>query len=68
MSAPIVERLRDDQGYRTPSITNEAADAIEDLLYLVIQYRDDLRHPPAKDSIERRLDAINKALVKAGAI
>lgn len=36
-----------------------------ELLALVIQYRDDLRHPPSGESIERRMDAITAAIAKA---
>lgn len=39
--------------------------AAPELLALVIQYRDDLHFPPAADSIERRLTAINAAIAKA---
>lgn len=39
--------------------------AAPDLLALVIQYRDDLLRPPAADSIERRLKAIQAALQDA---
>ena len=35
-----------------------------DLLELVIQYRNDLLHPPAPDSVERRLQAIGRVLAK----
>lgn len=37
------------------------------LLELVAQYRSDLLHYPAPDSIERRVKAIDAVLVKAGA-
>lgn len=35
-----------------------------ELLDLVIQYRNDLRHPPSADSKERRLAAIEAVLAK----
>lgn len=35
------------------------------LLQLAYQYRDDLHHPPAPDSRERRLSAIDAAIAKA---
>ena len=38
--------------------------AAPDLLSLVFQYRDDLRHPPSADSKSRRLAAIEAALSK----
>ena len=38
--------------------------AAPDLLALVHQYRNDLRHPPAADSITRRLAAIDAVLAK----
>ena len=41
--------------------------AAPDLLSLVLQYRDDLHHPPAPDSRERRLQAIEAAIAKATA-
>ena len=41
-----------------------AAAGHADLLALVIQYRDDLRHPPTADSITRRLAAIDAAIAK----
>jgi hypothetical protein len=36
-----------------------------DLLELAFQYRDDLRYPPAPDSRERRLKAIDDLIAKA---
>ncbi len=36
--------------------------AAPEMAELLWQYRDDLRHPPAPDSIERRLEAINALL------
>lgn len=39
--------------------------ASPDLLQLAYQYRDDLHHPPAHDSRERRLKAIEVAIAKA---
>jgi hypothetical protein len=39
--------------------------AAPDLLALVIQYRDDLRHPPTPDSVTRRLQAIDAAIARA---
>lgn len=39
--------------------------AAPDLLDLVIQYRNDLRHPPSRDSIERRLVVICAAIARA---
>lgn len=75
MSDPIIEKLRafyrGDMGEPADPINPdgpEAAEIIADLLALAIQYRDDLRRPPSADSVERRLDGINKALAKAGAI
>ena len=41
--------------------------AAPDLLALAHQYRDDLRYPPAADSITRRLAAIDAVLAKIGA-
>ena len=35
---------------------------IEALEALAIQYRDDLRHPPSGDSLDRRLEAVNTLL------
>lgn len=39
--------------------------AIDECKYLLWQYRDDLRHPPAADSKVRRIDAINAVLGEA---
>jgi hypothetical protein len=39
--------------------------AATDLLALVIQYRDDLRRPPAPNSVTRRLEAIDAAIARA---
>lgn len=36
-----------------------------ELLSLAFQYRDDLHHPPAADSVQRRLQAIEAVLSKA---
>ena len=44
---------------------NRVMVAAPELLALVLQYRDDLFHPPAADSIERRLKAIQAALQNA---
>lgn len=38
-----------------------------ELQRLAWQYREDLRHPPAPDSVERRLDLIQKTLAKCEA-
>lgn len=43
----------------------EAASVTDELLALVIQYRDDLRRPPTGDSLERRLSMVNAVLAKA---
>ena len=44
-------------------LVQDAKDArIAELEQLVIQYRDDLKYPPADDSRERRLEAVNHAL------
>ena len=55
-------------GYDTK--TNEAnarlIAAAPDLFAAVTQYRDDLRRPPAPDSVERRLAMIDAVLAKAG--
>lgn len=40
--------------------------AAPELLALAYQYRDDLRYPPAPDSKERRLAAIDAVLTKIG--
>lgn len=39
--------------------------AAPELLALVLQYRDDMHHPPAPDSRERRLKAIEAVIAKA---
>ena len=39
--------------------------ATPDLLDLVIQYRNDLRYPVSPDSLDRRIAAIDAAIVKA---
>jgi hypothetical protein len=41
--------------------------AAPDLLALAYQYRNDLKYPPAPDSRERRLQAIDAAIAKATA-
>jgi len=41
---------------------DKAADLIEDLTMVLIMYRDDLRHPPTKDSIARRIEMIEETL------
>lgn len=40
--------------------------AAPELFELAIQYRDDLRHPPAPDSIKRRQERIGQVLAKIG--
>jgi len=44
------------------STLHAVIERIEALEALAIQYRDDLRHPPSGDSIDRRLKAVNKLL------
>lgn len=44
--------------------TAEAMRASDELVALVIQYRDDLKYPPSRDSVERRVEAINDVLAK----
>ena len=39
--------------------------AVNDLLDLAIQYRNDLRHPVSPDSLDRRIAAIDAAIAKA---
>jgi len=39
--------------------------AAPDLLALAYQYRNDLKYPPAPDSVDRRLSAIAAAIAKA---
>ena len=45
-------------------IMDEAADRIDLLEKLVLQYRNDLNHPVDAESLESRLDAINKAMAE----
>ena len=47
-------------------IMDEAADRIDLLEKLVLQYRNDLNHPVDAESLETRLDAINKAMAEKG--
>ena len=61
----IRERLRRtaaQEDMLTCEVMQEAADRIEALEALAIQYRDDLRHPPSGDSIDRRVEAVNTIL------
>lgn len=39
---------------------------IADLTSLAYQYSDDLRHPPERDSVKRRLERIDRVLNKKG--
>ena len=39
--------------------------AAPDLLMLALQYRDDLRRPPAVDSVARRIAALDAVIFKA---
>lgn len=45
----------------------EACNAYPDLLAALYQYRDDLRYPPAPDSVTRRLAMIDALIAKAAA-
>ena len=45
-------------------IMDEAADRIDLLEKLVLQYRNDLSHPVNAEKLESRLDAINKAMAE----
>lgn len=45
-------------------IMDEAADRIDLLEKLVLQYRNDLNHPVNAEKLESRLDAINKAMAE----
>lgn len=40
--------------------------AVSEAMNLICQYRDDMRHPPAPDSRERRVEAIEAVLAKGG--
>lgn len=40
--------------------------AVSEAMNLIYQYRDDMRHPPAPDSRERRVEAIEAMLAKGG--
>jgi phenylalanyl-tRNA synthetase beta subunit len=42
------------------NVLEMALQEIAELTELVVQYRDDLKHPPAPDSIKRRLEQIKK--------
>ena len=44
------------------SVLHVVIERIEELEALAIQYRDDLRHPPSGDSIDRRVEAVNTIL------
>ncbi|TAX57145.1 hypothetical protein ELI01_18890 [Rhizobium leguminosarum] len=46
-------------------MSNDRNAAAPELLQLAYQYRDDLHHPPARDSVERRLKAIEAVISKA---
>lgn len=46
---------------------SNARTLVKELLAAVIQYRDDLRHPPDIDSRVRRLSMVNALITKAGA-
>ena len=45
-------------------VLEEAADRIDILEKLVLQYRNDLNHPVDAEKLESRLDAINKAMAE----
>jgi hypothetical protein len=58
----FVDMLRDCPELEAVMHLDKAADLIEDLTLALIQYRDDLSYPPAKDSIPRRIKMIEKTL------
>ncbi len=57
---PLSQRERD-EWEANARLINEAPE----LIALAFQYRDDLRHPPTGDSIQRRLEAIEAVIQKA---
>ena len=59
----LLRRTAVQEDMLTCEVMQEAADRIEALEALAIQYRDDLRHPPSGNSIDRRLEAVNKLLL-----
>ena len=68
----LVQKLQGDEtkGYQCANcqyeitIAEDAAECIQDLLSLAVQYRDDLKRPPTGDSLERRVERINDVLSK----
>lgn len=68
----LVQKLQGDEtkGYQCANckyeiaIAGGAAECIQDLLSLALQYRDDLKFPPSGDSLERRVERINDVLAK----
>lgn len=53
--------MPDEQTTRSESV-RQAARLRDDLVSAVYQYRDDMRHPPAPDSVERRLAWIEEII------
>jgi hypothetical protein len=58
----FVDMLRDCPELEAVMHLDKAADLIEDLTLVLLQYRDDLLHPPTKDSIARRIKMIENTL------
>jgi len=63
----FIGRDREGYEYNMPiSDVIKTLNHIELLEFFVYQYRDDLRHPPSGDSIDRRLKAVNTLLSDSG--
>jgi len=54
------------QRKRIEDALSDISGRVDELLALARQYRDDMRHPPADDSRQRRIEWINRVLGDGG--
>ena len=52
------------RAHRAEAEANELRADLDEAITVIYQYRSDLRHPPAPDSVERRLAMIESLLAK----
>ena len=60
----IVERIRTAGPIEIVAMREEIANYIDEIRIALVQYQDDLNYPPTKDSLARRLDMIDKLMVR----
>lgn len=60
----VTPEMQSEQTKRIESALGHIANQVDELLALARQYRDDMRHPPAPDSRQRRIEWIDRVIGK----